>query len=237
MKRPSGTVMPFPGQYPVSPVAELTNISFAYSQANILDGISLRINTGESYSVTGSSGSGKSTLLSILGLLEHPSSGQYRLCGHDVLTLDSNTKARLRNHAIGFIFQSFHLLPTLDAAANVALPLLYRGYAIQDARRLALEELARVELSGKASHYPADLSGGQRQRVAIARALITRPALLLADEPTGNLDSSTTHTILTLLLSLHRALNMAMIVVTHDLNVAALMQHPLKMTDGQLHGA
>jgi len=183
-----------------------------------LSGVSLRIERGEMLAIVGSSGSGKSTLMNVLGLLDRPSAGRYLLDGQDVAGLDVNEQARLRNQKIGFVFQSFHLLPRTSALENVEIPLLYSDRAsIQGLGRRALEA---VGLADRIDHRPSELSGGQQQRVAIARALVNEPDLLLADEPTGNLDERSAAEILEIFASLHRA-GRTIVVVTHAPNVAA----------------
>jgi len=171
----------------------------------VLNDVSFSVKAGQSCAIVGTSGSGKSTLLNIIGLLDKPTSGRVLISGVDIMNADAQSRAIARNRYIGFIFQSFNLLPRLDAIDNVALPLLYRGISRQYARQAALTQLERVGLIGRCHHRPADMSGGQRQRVAIARALVGEPSLLLADEPTGNLDSHTAHDIIELLLSLNQS--------------------------------
>ncbi|MET4163437.1 ABC-type lipoprotein export system ATPase subunit [Marinobacterium sp. MBR-111] len=201
----------------------------------VLHQVSLSVTRGQSCAIVGSSGSGKSTLLNIIGLLDQPTSGHILLDGQDITHASPEARAITRNQTIGFVFQSFNLLPRLSALDNVALPLLYRGYERQAARRAAQREIERVGLAKRAHYIPADLSGGQRQRVAIARALIGKPALLLADEPTGNLDSGTAKEILSLLLSLNREQGVTLVVVTHDERMAQQMQRCLRVEDGRLH--
>ncbi|WP_228863816.1 ABC transporter ATP-binding protein [Xenorhabdus sp. PB30.3] len=204
-------------------------------QVSILKNITAQIYAGQSCAIVGSSGSGKSTLLNILGLLDKPTSGEYFLCGVDMSSAEADVRARMRNKEIGFVFQSFHLLAGMTATENVALPLLYRGISASQAHKIAREKLGLVGLSHRESHYPADLSGGQRQRVALARALVGEPSLLLADEPTGNLDPQTAEEILSLLSTLHTDNAMTLVVITHDAMVANRMQRELRMSDGQLH--
>ncbi|MEQ2026607.1 ABC transporter ATP-binding protein [Xenorhabdus szentirmaii] len=224
----------------ITPVINMQNLTRVYQQGernpiSILKDITAQIFVGQSCAIVGTSGSGKSTLLNILGLLDKPTSGKYFLCGVDMSTADDEFRARMRNKEIGFVFQSFHLLPGMTATENVALPLLYRGISASQAHRIAREKLHLVGLSQRAGHYPADLSGGQRQRVALARALVGEPSLLLADEPTGNLDQQTAEEILLLLSSLHTENAMTLVVITHDAMVADHMQRELRMVDGQLH--
>ena len=199
---------------------------------HILKNVSLTINSGESVAILGPSGSGKSTLLHLLGLLDSADTGQYRLGGHEIAAATPDQLASIRNQLIGFVFQSFNLMPRLTALENVALPLGYRGVSRADAHRQAKRMLERVGLAQRAQHRPADLSGGQRQRVAIARALVGRPRLILADEPTGNLDSEMARDIMALLLSLNREHNVTLIVVTHDPGIATLLSRQIQVDNG-----
>jgi putative ABC transport system ATP-binding protein len=198
-----------------------------------LRGVDLAIERGEYAAITGPSGSGKSTLMNILGCLDRPDEGSYLLNGERVSDMSDRQLARIRNREIGFVFQSFALLPRATAAQNVELPLLYARVPRRDRARRAAEALEQVGLADRARHRPAELSGGQRQRVAIARALVTRPSLLLADEPTGNLDTSTGEDILALFDELHRAGN-TVIVVTHEADVAARAGRTLRVLDGRI---
>jgi putative ABC transport system ATP-binding protein len=198
-----------------------------------LDGVSFAIETGEMVAIVGSSGSGKSTLLNLLGCLDTPSRGRYVLDGRDVQDLSDDDRARVRNRQIGFVFQSFQLLHRATALNNVALPLVYRGVPARERRRLAAEALARVGLSHRLHHKPFQLSGGQRQRTAIARALVTQPSLLLCDEPTGNLDSTTTEDILALFRQLH-AEGHTILIVTHEPVIAARCPRAIRMFDGKI---
>lgn len=202
------------------------------TRVEVLSGVSLAVRQGEMCAVMGASGSGKSTLLNILGLLDRPTSGRYLLDGTDVAEAGADTLADLRNRCIGFVFQAFHLLPRLSALDNVGHPLLYRGMPRTERRRLAEVELARVGLSDRQAHRPEELSGGQRQRVAIARALVGNPVLILADEPTGNLDSASAAEIMDLLEQLNRSLNVTVIVVTHDPAIAARCSRQIVVRDG-----
>ncbi|HYH40082.1 MAG TPA: ABC transporter ATP-binding protein [Azospirillum sp.] len=198
-----------------------------------LDGVSVAVERGAFVAVMGPSGSGKSTFMNVLGCLDQPDAGSYRLEGEEVSRLGSDELAAIRNRRIGFVFQSFNLLPRLDAAANVALPMVYAG--VDRATRLsrAAEALAQVGLAGRTHHRPAQLSGGQQQRVAIARALVNRPSLLLADEPTGALDSRTTAEIMGLFQQLNRQ-GITVVLVTHEADVAAYAGRVLTFRDGRL---
>jgi ABC-type lipoprotein export system ATPase subunit len=221
-----------------SPVLVLRNIHQAYSREGqtmpVLNGINLMIGRGQTCALVGTSGSGKSTLLNILGLLESPASGQLLFAGQDMQHTTDDQRARLRNRDIGFVFQAFNLLPRLSAVDNVALPLVYRGLSRRQARRRALKQLERVGLADRAHYKPADLSGGQRQRVAIARALVGQPMLILADEPTGNLDRQTANEIMTLLLDLNRQRGVTLVMVTHDTTLAARFDRQIQVIDGEL---
>ncbi len=198
-----------------------------------LDHISLSVEEGEFVSITGQSGSGKSTLMNILGCLDQPTTGEYHLNGTAVSTMKENQLSYWRNHVIGFIFQSFNLLPSLNALENVELPLIYRGLPRRERRRLAQKALTMVGLSERMMHKPFELSGGQQQRVAIARAIAAHPKLILADEPTGNLDSRSGQEIMHILQQLHQS-GSTLIVITHDNGVAALAQRCIKIADGRL---
>ena len=218
---------------------QLNDICHTYKAGAIpqcaLRQVSLSVIQGQSGAIVGTSGSGKSTLLNIIGLLDRPTVGRVLLDGYDMTNATPEVRAITRNRVIGFVFQNFNLLPRLSALDNVALPLLYRGYGQQEARQAAQREIERVGLSNRANHIPADLSGGQRQRVAIARALVGKPSLLLADEPTGNLDNVTAKEILSLLLSLNREQAVTLVVVTHDESIARKMQRYFRVEDGLLN--
>ena len=201
-----------------------------------LRGVSLSIEEGEEVAVTGPSGSGKSTLLSILGCLDRPTRGEYRLGGVPVSAMDDLHLSRLRNRTIGFVFQSFHLIPQLTVAENVETPLLYGDVPTRAWRRKALRCLERVRLLHRADHRPSELSGGEAQRAAIARALVTEPRLLLADEPTGNLDSATGDEIAALLGELHRE-GRTIVLVTHNEALAARTERVVRLRDGVLDTA
>lgn len=203
------------------------------SEVRALNGVSLEIQEGEFVAIMGASGSGKSTLMNILGCLDQPSSGQYRLAGEAVHELTPDQLASIRNRRIGFVFQQFNLLPRTSAAENVELPLVYAGIHPAQRRERALTALATVGLSDRAHHTPAELSGGQQQRVAIARALVNQPQLILADEPTGALDSKTSDDIMHLLATLNQQ-GMTVIIVTHEADIAAWAQRKLLFRDGQI---
>ena len=198
-----------------------------------LDHIDLSITKNEYIAFIGSSGSGKSTMMNILGCLDKPSDGTYLLNGTDVSSLTANELSRIRNREIGFIFQSFNLLPRASALHNVMLPLVYKGIRFSERKRLAIEVLEKVNLADRMDHIPSELSGGQRQRVAIARALITNPAILLADEPTGNLDTQTTLDIMALFDQLHSE-GQTIIVVTHEQDIADHCQRVVTLSDGKV---
>lgn len=198
-----------------------------------LDQINLTINANEYIAFIGSSGSGKSTMMNLLGCLDKPSSGEYFLNGKSVALLSQDELAEIRNREIGFIFQSFNLLPRATALQNVMLPLIYQGIALKNRKKLALQSLEKVNLSDRVDHLPNQLSGGQRQRVAIARALVTNPSILLADEPTGNLDSQTTKDIMHLFDQLHHE-GQTIIMVTHEDEIAKRCHRVIRLSDGQV---
>jgi putative ABC transport system ATP-binding protein len=203
-------------------------------EVHALRGVNLKVMPGEFIALMGTSGSGKSTLMQLLGCLDTPTGGSYWLEGTDVSRLALDERAQVRNRRIGFIFQTFNLLPRLTALDNVMLPLLYRGRVDQKAARLrSLAALKSVGLAHRVGHRPMELSGGQRQRVAIARALVADPAILLADEPTGNVDSTTAEEIMRLLIALHHA-GRTIILVTHDAQVASHAERIIHMRDGQI---
>jgi putative ABC transport system ATP-binding protein len=198
-----------------------------------LDGIDIAVQRNDYLAFVGSSGSGKSTMLNILGCLDKPTEGQYHLNGKNVETLDQNQLSAIRNLEIGFIFQSFNLLPRASALGNVMQPLIYRNTPYGERKRRAMEALRRVGLGDRVGHLPNQLSGGQRQRVAIARALVTEPSILLADEPTGNLDSKTTVEIMALFDELHSE-GQTLIVVTHEDEIADHCHRVVEMKDGKI---
>ncbi|WP_422631050.1 ABC transporter ATP-binding protein [Pseudomonas syringae] len=199
-----------------------------------LKNVSLDIQRGQTCAILGASGSGKSTLLNILGLLDQPVSGDFHFGLQSMTDATSEARARLRNTEIGFVFQSFNLLPRLTALENVALPLFYRGYPKALAHQQAQMQIERVGLGDRLKHFPADLSGGQRQRMAIARALVGEPSLILADEPTGNLDRTTADDVMDLLLGLNREKAVTLIVVTHDPRLAGRMQRCFLVEEGEI---
>jgi putative ABC transport system ATP-binding protein len=207
--------------------------TMGHNEVHALRGVSFQVAAGEFVALTGPSGSGKSTLMHLLGCLDRPSNGRYLLQNRDVSRLSADEQAEVRNQHIGFVFQKFNLLPRITALENVMLPLLYRG-RVKDASQQATAALRTVGLADRAHHRPAEMSGGQQQRVAVARALVTDPAIILADEPTGNLDSRTGAEVLDLLLNL-AANGRTILVVTHDPSVASRAGRVLQMMDGVMH--
>ena len=203
------------------------------SVVKALDGVDLRIRKGEYVAIMGPSGSGKSTLMNLLGCLDVPSSGRYLLRGHDVNRMDDDALSRVRNREIGFVFQSFNLLPRLDALENVALPLQYAGVGREERLARAADALRQVGLEARMTHRPDELSGGQRQRVAVARALVTRPSIILADEPTGNLDTATSVEVMKLFEAIHRKGN-TVILVTHEEDIARCARRIVRLRDGKI---
>jgi putative ABC transport system ATP-binding protein len=219
------------------PVAELIQVDKVYGSGetavHALDQLSLSVQRGDYLAVMGASGSGKSTAMNILGCLDRPSAGSYRLNGTPVETLDDDQLAALRNRELGFVFQQFHLLPQLTALENVMLPMVYAGVPAAERRQRAEAALTRVGLAERLQNKPNQLSGGQQQRVAIARAIINQPALLLADEPTGALDSRTTEEVLAIIDELHRT-GMTVVMVTHEDEVAARAERIVHFRDGRV---
>ena len=201
---------------------------------DVLQGVSLDIREGDLVSIMGPSGCGKSTLMNIIGLLDRPTSGSYVLNGRQVVTMDDDEISAVRNTAIGFVFQSFHLLPRMTAAQNAGLPLVYRGVAQPEIDRRALDALERVGMAERAGHRPGQLSGGQQQRVAIARALVGEPAAILADEPTGALDPDTADEVMGIFERLSAEENMTTVIVTHDPEIAARCGRETSIDDGLL---
>ena len=200
----------------------------------VLKGVDFRVGAGESHAILGASGAGKSTLMHLLGGLDHVTRGDIQVAGRLLARLSETELGQLRNRHLGFIYQFHHLLPEFSALENIAMPLRVRRAPARDAAATARDWLTRVGLDERAAHKPGELSGGERQRVALARALVTRPDCLLADEPTGNLDRQTANQMLELMLTLNRELDTALVVVTHDLDIAARMQHRWRMQDGVL---
>ena len=225
----------------VTPLIRMNNIKKTYLMGRVpvsaLQGVDLDIADGEMVAIMGPSGSGKTTLLNILGLLDTPSVGSYKLAGDEVAKLPDRRRSQLRNKRFGFVFQVYNLLPRLTAAENVMIPLVYGGVRRRDRRPRAEAALEAVGLKDRVRHRPSELSGGEQQRVAIARALVNEPSVILADEPTGNLDSKAGAAIMDLLQQLHEERKVTVILVTHDPNVAKPAERVVRLSDGQVDAA
>jgi ABC-type lipoprotein export system ATPase subunit len=215
-------------------IISATDLNKTFDTLQVVKGVNLSIKIGEFISIVGKSGSGKTTLLSLLSGLERPSSGRVTLNGTEITDSSENELALFRRNTVGFIFQSFHLIPTLSAWENVALPLFPVKMSAEKRRERALELLRQMEMEHRADHRPSRLSGGEKQRVAIARALINHPKVVFADEPTGNLDSATSEAIMDILMSLHADNGLSLVMVTHDLDLAGSSDRIVRMQDGEV---
>ena len=222
---------------PSAQIIRLSNVSRTYEMGHVLvpalDDVSLDVHPGEFVAIVGPSGSGKSTMMNILGCLDRPTGGTYELAGTPVAELDDDGLARLRSRTIGFVFQSYNLLPRTTALDSVATPLLYQGISRAERNRRATAALERLGLGDRVTHEPTELSGGQQQRVAVARALVTEPAMILADEPTGNLDSHSGADVMSVLRELHAA-GRTIVLITHDADVAASATRQVHLRDGRV---
>ena len=221
----------------MSSVVEMTNVAKTFGEGSsivrALDGVDVTIDEGEFVAIVGPSGSGKSTMMNLIGCLDRPTSGKVKIAGKDLTKLNDRKLTELRNFAIGFVFQSFFLLPKTDALDNVATPLFYRGIAAREARKKAMEMLTKLGMQDRSTHQSTELSGGQQQRVAIARALVTEPSLILADEPTGALDSNTGKQVMDLFQELNRE-GKTIVLITHDLDIAQKAKRRITLKDGKV---
>ncbi len=221
-----------------APVIEATGVKKSYRQGklnvSVLKGIDFEVGIGETHAIVGASGAGKSTLMHLLGGLDHVDEGNINIAGQSISGLSEKRLGDLRNRRLGFIYQFHHLLPEFSAQENIAMPLLARRQSADLAHASAIDWLGQVGLENRAEHKPGELSGGERQRVALARALVTKPDCLLADEPTGNLDTHTASQMLDLMMELNQQIKTSLVVVTHDLNIASKMNHQWRMVDGML---
>ena len=220
------------------PLIDIRNVYKIYNpgenEVHALDGVTLKVEREEFVAIVGQSGSGKSTLMNMIGLLDSPTSGEYYLDDEDVSKLSDDKLSEIRNKQIGFIFQGFNLIPSLTAQANVELPLVYRGMAAQERHELSIKALERVGLGHRLDHRPSEMSGGQQQRVAIARALAAKPAILLADEPTGNLDSRTSQDVMGLLKTTSTKFAQTIVMITHNEEIAQLADRIIRIEDGRI---